>query len=75
LKAIGVESLALMLMSGATRDFASQSNQKVLADLLRPIPVMELPYLGERPLAKLNKKIAALVRGVLGKVVRSLEPG
>ncbi|HWY74158.1 MAG TPA: dethiobiotin synthase [Verrucomicrobiae bacterium] len=75
LKAIGNEPLALILMSSATRDLSSRSNQKVLADLLKPIPVMELPFLGERPLAKLNKKIAPLVRGVLGKVVRSLEPG
>jgi dethiobiotin synthetase len=70
---IGIEPLAIVLMSGATRDLSSRTNQKVVADLVKTTPVIEVPFLGKRPLGKWNKKIAASVTRMLDKIARLLK--
>ena len=65
--------IAVVLMSGiVARDAACRTNNRILRELLRPVPVFSLPYFGPNStssaarissLAKKNKKILAQVLG------------
>jgi len=42
----GQQGLKVVLMCGAERDASSSSNSRILAELLAPVPVISMPFLG-----------------------------
>ncbi len=63
------KDFSVVLMSQRTKDFSCLTNREVLAKLLNPVPVLEIPFLGGR--ISTGK---AIVRSVarLGKPLRAL---
>jgi dethiobiotin synthase len=62
--------LKVVLMGVQEPDFSSRSNAAVLAELLAPVPVLSLPFLGEKPanpraLKKNEKKIQKALAVIL----------
>lgn len=49
LQAAGIEGLKTVLMSSARADSSTASNSQMLSELLAPVPVFELPFLGSNP--------------------------
>jgi dethiobiotin synthetase len=65
------DAMSVVLVSQGRKDLSSRTNRRVLADLLKTIPVLEIPFLGarisgraeilrsSRKLGKILKKLAA----------------
>ena len=47
MQAVGIKNIAVVLMGCRARDASVQSNQRTLQELLAPITVFSLPFLGE----------------------------
>jgi dethiobiotin synthetase len=69
MQAVGIKSIAVVLMGCIERDTSAQSNERTLMELLSPIRVLNIPFLGKgalRPAAvkrnykKVKKTIALL---------------
>jgi dethiobiotin synthase len=69
MQAVGIKSIAVVLMSCYERDTSAQTNEQTLTELLSPIGVLNIPFLGEgalRPAAikrnykKIKKTVALL---------------
>ena len=54
LKANGIKanSIAVVLMGARKPDVSSSTNERTILELLRPIRVLSIPYMGVRPLSK-----------------------
>lgn len=48
LEQAGVRQFKVVLMEGAHPDFSSRSNARILRQLVKPAPLLHLPYLGPR---------------------------
>lgn len=50
LRAMGIAdtNLSVVMMAGANRDASSRTNQQIIADFIRPIDVLQIPFLGEK---------------------------
>jgi dethiobiotin synthetase len=46
MKHAGIKRLKTVLMSSAETDFSVNSNQQILSELLAPVPVLAVPFLG-----------------------------
>ncbi|MDB6016591.1 MAG: bioD [Pedosphaera sp.] len=72
LQAMGKPPIATALMSAAKPDLTSRTNAQVLATLLRPINVLEIPFLGKQPLRTTSVKENALkIHKTLATIARS----
>lgn len=49
LKVAGIEELKTVLMPSSEADLSAASNSQLLSELLAPVPVFELPFLGPNP--------------------------
>jgi dethiobiotin synthetase len=71
LQHVGVQKLKVILMSPFQPDLSARSNAKILAELLGPVPLLTVPYLGSTPmkvatLRKNCKKIKKTLARILG---------
>jgi len=70
LQSRAVSNVKVVLMNGQTGDASKATNLKVLRELLAPVPVFNLPYLGPNPLRlsalKNNRK---KIKKVLAQIV------
>jgi len=48
LQSVGIQQIAVVLMGQKTPDESANSNPRILQELLQPIPVLEIPFLGSR---------------------------
>jgi dethiobiotin synthetase len=72
LQSIGAQCVTVVLMSSATPDPSSRTNRQILTQLLKPIPVGSVPFLGSRPVTALDGgRHSAAVRNALSTVIRS----
>jgi dethiobiotin synthetase len=76
LSAAGLKPAAVILMSGATSDLSSRTNQGVLVKLLKGIPLVPIPYLGSAAMRPGGvKKGAEKVRNALQSLIRGAHLG
>jgi dethiobiotin synthetase len=63
------DALSVVLMSQGRKDLSSRTNRRVLADLLKTVPVLEIPFL----IAKISSR-AEILRSSrkLGKILKKL---
>lgn len=66
LQSIGIQNITIALMSPEKPDSSSASNPKILAELLRPTPVVLVPFLGS------NASEAGALKNNYKKVKKSL---
>jgi dethiobiotin synthetase len=72
LKANGIRAkdLTVVLMAARKPDLSSSSNARIISELVRPVHVMSLPFLGEMPgTAKAIPKIHAKVAKTMARLV------
>ena len=68
---IGLQRLKVVLMGVGRRDDSSSSNRRILVEMLAPIPVLGVPFLGAKPmemaaLKKSEKKMKKTLAQILG---------
>jgi dethiobiotin synthetase len=71
LQSLGIESerIKVVLMNGGSPDLSSETNKKVIATWLKPIPVSEFPFLGSLNFtAKSVKRIYPKVTKTVSKI-------
>jgi hypothetical protein len=57
LEARGLNHMTVVLMGHDNKSLASQTNRRLLIELLAPIPVVKIPLLGKNPVALRTLKI------------------
>jgi len=63
------QPIRVVLMGCARRDFSSRSNAGTLGELLSPVPLIEVPFLGENAMRRnAIKKIAKKMKKVLARI-------
>jgi len=71
LQHIGIEQLKVVLMVGNKPDFSSASNAKTLSEVLAPIPVLVVGFLGPKPLVlEAVKKNVKKIKKTLAQILR-----
>ncbi len=67
----GIQGLKVVLMDRKDRDLASVSNGKLLSEILAPIPVLQVGFLGPNPLdLAALKKNAKKIKKTLAQILR-----
>jgi dethiobiotin synthetase len=71
LQETGVKKVSVALMGNRRPDFSSQSNPEVLSELLTPVPVRVVPFLGGRVMTVAGiKRHARRLEKILGRFVQ-----
>jgi dethiobiotin synthetase len=71
LQRIGIQRLKVVLMARNDRDLASETNRKLLLEILAPIPVLEIGFLGPNAMDFVAlKKNAKKVKKTLAQILR-----
>ena len=71
LQHIGIEQLKVVLMASNKPDFSSASNAKTLSEILAPLPILEIEFLGTKPLVlKAVKKNVRKIKKTLAQILR-----